>query len=186
MAVATSERTAAIAASVGIPITSLDQEPVLDLAIDGADEVDPQLRLIKGGGGALLREKIVANAARRFVVIADEAKFVQQLGAFPLPVEVVPFGLAATVGAIGRGLSNLGLDAPVVLRQAAGTPFVTDNGNRVLDLHLGRIPDPEGVERLLKSIPGVVEDGLFIGLAAAAIIAGAGGVRRLSRNQSSV
>jgi ribose 5-phosphate isomerase A len=177
--VATSERTASLAASVGIRVATLDAEPVLDLAVDGADEIDGKLRLIKGGGGALLREKIVAHASRRFVVIVDEAKLVRELGAFPLPVEVVPFGLAATVRGVEAVLGRLGLAGAVVERQAAGRPYLTDNGNRILDLRLGRIPDPEALAQSLKSIPGVVEHGLFIGMASAAIIAGQGGLKRL-------
>jgi ribose 5-phosphate isomerase A len=182
--VATSERTAALALSVGLDVTTLDAEPALDLAVDGADEVDPRLRLIKGGGGALLREKIVANAARRFVVIADEAKFVPVLGAFPLPVEIVQFGQTATIRAIERALGSAGLAGAIVLRRAGDQPFVTDNGNLIVDLRLGRIPDPELLQRALAAIPGVVEHGLFIGMASAAIIAGTGGVRRLSQDQS--
>jgi ribose 5-phosphate isomerase A len=182
--VATSERTASLAASCGIAVATLDTEPVLDLAVDGADEMDAELRLIKGGGGALLREKIVAYAAKRFLVIVDEAKFVERLGAFPLPVEVVPFGLTATVKAIETTLGRLGLSGRIALREAAGQPFVTDNGNRIVDLHLGAIPDPASLARGLETIPGVVEHGLFIGLATAAIIAGAGGIKRLSRERS--
>jgi ribose 5-phosphate isomerase A len=184
VAVATSERTATLAALVGIPVATLDTEPVLDLAIDGADEVDARLRLIKGGGGALLREKIVANAAGRFIVIVDEAKLVAQLGAFPLPVEIVPFGLTATVRAIERALGALGIAGAIVLRTRSDQPFVTDNGNRIVDLHLGRIANPEAVAAALAAIPGVVEHGLFIGMATAAIIAGAGGVRRLSPDRT--
>jgi ribose 5-phosphate isomerase A len=184
--IATSERTASLAASVGIRVTTLDAEPVLDLAVDGADEVDPELRLIKGGGGALLREKIVAHAARRFVVIVDEAKLVQELGAFPLPVEVVPFGLGATVRAVESALGRLGLTAVVGERQAGGKAYVSDNGNRILDLQLGRIPAPEALAQALRSIPGVVEHGLFIGMASAAIIAGRGGIKRLLSASSSL
>jgi ribose 5-phosphate isomerase A len=156
---------------------------VLDLAVDGADEIDPALRLIKGGGGALLREKIVANAARRFVVIAEEAKFVDMLGAFPLPIEVVPFGLAATERAIVRTLQRLGLPGPITPRQADGKALVTDNGNRILDARLGQIPEPEVLALALAAIPGVVEHGLFIGMASTAIIAGERGVKRISRER---
>jgi ribose 5-phosphate isomerase A len=170
--------------SCGIVVTTLEVEPELDLAVDGADEVDGELRLIKGGGGALLREKIVANAAAKFIVIVDEAKLVGTLGAFPLPVEVVPFGMGATVRAVERALSELGLNGAIKVRQTGDRPYLTDNGNRILDLGLGRIPDPEGLARALETIPGVVEHGLFIGLATAAIIAGAGGVRRLSKERS--
>jgi ribose 5-phosphate isomerase A len=183
VAVATSERTAALAASTGIRVTTLDAEPVLDLAVDGADEIDPALRLIKGGGGALLREKIVANAARRFVVIAEEAKFVEALGAFPLPIEVVPFGLAATERAIVRTLERLGLPGQITLRQSDGTALLTDNGNRILDARLGVIREPEVLALALAAIPGVVEHGLFIGMASTAIIAGEHGVKRISRER---
>jgi ribose 5-phosphate isomerase A len=185
VAVATSERTAALAAAEGIRLATLDEEPRLDLVVDGADEVDPELRLIKGGGGALLREKIVANAAARMVVIVDEAKAVRQLGAFPLPVEIVPFGAVATRIAIERTVADLGLAGEIRLRTAGGQTYATDNGNRILDLALGRIGAPEALAAALAAIPGVVEHGLFIGMASAVIIAGAGGVKRVDRNPQS-
>jgi ribose 5-phosphate isomerase A len=172
MCVATSEATEAQAKSLGIPVTTLDQLPELDLTVDGADEVDPELRLIKGGGGALLREKIVAAASRRMAVIADSSKLVARLGAFPLPVEVVPFGLTATTRHIEKALADLGLKGEVRVR-GGGTPFVTDGGHFILDCALGAIPNPERLAETLSRIPGVVEHGLFIGLARAAFIAGA-------------
>jgi ribose 5-phosphate isomerase A len=178
--VATSERTEAQARGLGIPLTTLDEVPELDLCVDGADEIGPRLALIKGGGGALLREKIVATAASRMVVIADETKLVDHLGAFPLPVEIVPFGLEATRRAIARTLSALGLSGEIALRKAAdGLVFVTDGGHHILDCHLTRIDDPAPVATGLSAIPGVVEHGLFLGIARAAWIAGPGGVRFL-------
>lgn len=174
--VPTSEATRARAEAEGIPLTTLEACPELDLAIDGADEVDGALRLIKGGGGALLREKIVAHASRRMVVIADAAKRVETLGAFPLPIEVNRFGLGATGRAIRRAFEAAGCAGEAVLRQGPdGTPFVTDGGHVILDARLGRIPDPERLSGLLWAVPGVVEHGLFLGLAQAAILAEARG-----------
>ena len=178
--VPTSEQTARLAIAEGVPLTTLDAEPVLDLAIDGADEIGPQLTLIKGGGGALLREKIVAAAAKRMIVVADAAKLVKTLGAFPLPIEVVAFGIGATRGAIERAADKLGLSGPVVLRMAADGPFLTDGGNHILDASFGRIPDPDRLAAALKQIPGVVEHGLFIRLATNAIIADGDRVEWLS------
>jgi ribose 5-phosphate isomerase A len=169
--VPTSERTAALAKAEGIRLATLDEEPTLDLTIDGADEIDPKLRLIKGGGGALLCEKIVAAASARMIVIVDAAKFVPVLGAFPLPIEVVPFGLAATQRAIEAAATALDLRGAIALRAADGRPFVTDGGHYILDASFGRIGDPERLAVRLSAIPGVVEHGLFIGLASAAIIA---------------
>ena len=176
--VATSEATEAQARTLGIPISSLDELCELDLTVDGADQVDPKLRLIKGGGGALLREKIVAAASKRMVVIANSTKLTPRLGAFPLPIEVVPFGLAATRRHIERAFVQLGLAGPIRLR-GDSTPFVTDGGHYILDCSLGAIAEPERLSEILSPIPGVVEHGLFIGLARAAIIAGAVGVEVL-------
>ena len=176
--VATSEATAAQAKALGVPLATLDEIPELDLTIDGADEIDPKLRLIKGGGGALLREKIVAAASRRMVVIADSTKLVAQLGAFPLPIEVVPFGLAATQRHIEHAFAELGLAGSIRLR-GGSSPFVTDGGHHILDCSLGAIAEPERLSQILSPIPGVVEHGLFIGLARAAIIGGAEGVEVL-------
>jgi len=177
--VATSEETARIARGAGVPLTTLDETPELDLDIDGADEIGPGLALVKGGGGALLREKIVAAASARMIVIADSRKRVAELGAFPLPIEVVAFGLAATALAIERAAIELGLNAAFDLRQRDGNPFVTDGGNRILDASFGRIPDPEALANRLDAIPGVVEHGLFLGLADLALIASPAGVARI-------
>ena len=178
--VPTSERTAALCAELGVPLTTLEETPHLDLTIDGADEVDGQLSLIKGGGGALLREKIVAAASDAMIVIADESKVVDTLGRFPLPVEVNRFGLAATKLAVEKAIADLGLEAPLNLRMKDGEVFVTDGGHYILDASFGRIPDTKALSDALFAIPGVVEHGLFIGLARAAIIAGTSGIRTLS------
>lgn len=177
--VPTSERTARLAETERIPLTTLDLEPILDLTVDGADEIGPGLALIKGGGGALLREKIVAAASRRMLVAADESKLVDVIGRFPLPIEVVQFGLAATKGAIEAGAGRLGLSGLVSLRLEGGRVFVTDGGHHILDASFGRIPDPAALSAVLSSIPGVVEHGLFLGLASAAVIGRDGGVEWL-------
>ncbi|AXS40306.1 ribose-5-phosphate isomerase RpiA [Breoghania sp. L-A4] len=175
--VPTSERTAALCRELGVPLTTLDETPELDLTIDGADELDGQLRLIKGGGGALLREKIVANASARMIVIADDGKHVDTLGAFPLPIEVMPFGLAATRIAIGRVADELGLAGELRLRMASdGAPFVTDGGHYIVDGDWKSLSDPDALASRLAGIPGVVEHGLFIGLADMAYLGGADGV----------
>lgn len=176
--VPTSEVTRAQAERLGVRLTTLDETPALDLTIDGADEIAPDLSLIKGGGGALLREKIVAAASARMIVIADESKRVPVLGRFPLPVEVVPFGLAATRRAVDA------VSAPAVSALRCGKDghaFVTDGGHFILDVPLGRIEDPASLAVRLNQIPGVVEHGLFIGLAHVAILAGADGVRVIER-----
>ncbi len=181
--VPTSEATRVQAEQLGIPLTTLDETPQLDLAIDGADEISPDLTLIKGGGGALLREKIVAAAAARMIVIADESKWVPTLGRFPLPVEVVPFGLAATRLKVEAAAAAAGAPGPARLRRDKdGSPFVTDSGHWILDTALKRIPDAKLLADRLRSIPGVVEHGLFIGLAQVAILAGPGGVRVVERH----
>lgn len=177
--VPTSERTARLCLDLGVPLKSLDELPELDLTIDGADEVDADLRLIKGGGGALLREKIVAAASSRMIVIADETKVVDTLGAFPLPIEVNPFGLLATRIAVEKLAVRLGLSGEIKLRQAAEDAFTTDGGHHILDASFGRIPDAEALAIQLNSIPGVVEHGLFINIASFAIIAGEAGARTL-------
>ena len=185
IAIATSEATRDDALRRGIALATLDEEPVLDLTVDGADEIAPDLTLIKGGGGALLREKIVAAASARMVVIADDSKWVPMLGRFPLPIEVVPFGLAATRLAIIAAAKAASCPGPLTVRQdQRGHAFVTDGGHLILDAALGRIPDPKGLAKRLAAIPGVVEHGLFIGLARTAIIAGAGGVRTVERPQN--
>ena len=180
MCVPTSEKTKRQAESLGVALTTLDETPELDLVVDGADEVDPELRLIKGGGGALLREKIVAAAGRRMIVIADESKLVDQLGAFPLPIEVVPFGLAATRNHIAQSAGQCACRGELRLRSAAdGAPFVTDGGHYILDAAFGAIADPAELAAALAAIPGIVDHGLFIGLARGAILAGAEGLRIL-------
>jgi len=182
--VPTSERTMKIATSGGIPLVSLDDEPHLDLTIDGADEVDRELRLIKGGGGALLREKIVAAASERMVVIADDSKLVNALGAFPLPIEIVPFGQMATKRAIRGVLKELGLAEDLAIRcRADGVPLVTDCGHFIVDAKLGRIERVEELATALSGIPGVVEHGLFVGIAACAYIAGPNGVTKITHQE---
>lgn len=178
--VPTSERTARLCLELGVPLKSLDELPELDLTIDGADEVDGQLRLVKGGGGALLREKIVAAASRRMIVIADESKIVDCLGAFPLPIEINPFGQKATQIAIERLCSKMGMSGELNIRDRAdGSVFMTDGGHLILDASFGRIPDADALANQLNAIPGVVEHGLFINIASLAIIAGPAGAREM-------
>ena len=180
--VPTSESTRADAERLGVPLTTLDQTPALDLTVDGADEIAPDLSLIKGGGGALLREKIVAAASARMIVIADESKWVPVLGHFPLPIEVVSFGLAATRRAIEAAAAAAGCAGPTALRRTKdGHVFVTDSGHWILDAKLGRIADPKALADRLSTVPGVVEHGLFVGLAQAAILAGPAGIRVVER-----
>src|SRR6266568_793048 len=168
IAVPTSEATRAQATKLGIPLTTLDDTPELDLTVDGADEINPDLILIKGGGGALLREKIVADAS----------KWVSLLGAFPLPIEIAPFGAAATLRAVEAAAADAGSAGPARLRRDRdGHVFVTDGGHWLLDAQLQRIADPAGLARSLAAVPGVMEHGLFIGLARTAILAGPDGVR---------
>jgi ribose 5-phosphate isomerase A len=182
VAVPTSEATRRQAEREGIPLTTLDDTPELDIAIDGADEIDGELRLIKGGGGALLREKIVAAASRRMIVIADGSKRVERLGRFPLPIEVVPFGLGATRRAVEAALARSGCRGDARLRTASdGKPFLTDGGHLILDAALGGISDPEALASALAAIPGVVEHGLFLGLATGAILATEAGLQELGR-----
>ena len=180
LCVPTSEATRVQAAGLGIPLTTLDETPTLDLTVDGADELDNELRLIKGGGGALLREKIVAAASARLVIIADASKRVATLGAFPLPVEVVRFGHIATRNMIQDLAGEAGCNGDIRLRLSpAGAPFITDNGNFILDCAFGAIEDPDMLDEALKMVPGVVENGLFLGLAELAIVAGPGGILTL-------
>jgi ribose 5-phosphate isomerase A len=162
----TSDRSRELATSLGIPLTTLDECQDIAVTIDGADEVDPRLCLIKGGGGALLREKIVASATRQMVVVADASKRVERLGKFPLPVEVIKFAQAL----VAKRISALG--AQVTLRSISdGKPFVTDENNHILDCRFGEISDPDGLARELSAMPGVVEHGLFIGMASVALFA---------------
>jgi len=182
VAVPTSEATRAQAERLGIPLATLDETPELDLTIDGADEIAPDLTLIKGGGGALLREKVVASASAKMVVIADESKWVPVLGRFPLPVEIVPFGATATRRAVEAAAAAAGCPGPAPLRMAQnGHAFVTDGGHWLLDAQLQRIADPQDLANRLAAIPGVMEHGLFIGLARTAILAGPDGVRLVER-----
>ncbi len=175
--VATSKATEAQAKALGITITTLDEMPFLDLTVDGADQLDEELRLIKGGGGALLREKIVATASGRMIVIADATKRVPVLGSHPLPLEVVQFGLTATRNMVIALAADAGCEGEITLRQGSdGKPFVTDSGNYILDCAFGKIEDPEDLDEALKLIPGVVENGMFLGIADLAIVAGADGI----------
>jgi ribose 5-phosphate isomerase A len=185
LCVPTSEATRIQAERLGIPLATLDEQPFINLTVDGADEVDDQLRLIKGGGGALLCEKIVATASDRMVVIADAAKRVATLGRFPLPIEVVRFGLVATRAMVEGLAEDVGCQGEIKLRMAAnGQPFITDSGNFILDCSFGAIEDPEALDEALKYVPGVVENGLFLGIADSAIIAGPEGVVVLDRDMS--
>jgi ribose 5-phosphate isomerase A len=161
----TSVRTADLARAVGIPLTTLDEHPEIDITIDGADEVDPKLNLIKGGGGALTREKVIATASKKMVVVADSGKVVRVLGKFPLPVEVIAF--ARTV--VERKIVSLG-GSPKLRVKPDGGAYLTDNGNQILDCSFGEITDPPALARELSGTPGVVEHGLFIGLAKLAIV----------------
>ncbi|MFA5945039.1 MAG: ribose-5-phosphate isomerase RpiA [Candidatus Thermoplasmatota archaeon] len=172
----TSEASAAQARSLGIPLTSLDETAVVDLTVDGADEFDGQLRLIKGGGGALTREKIVAKASKRLVVVADEGKQVRDLGStFALPVECIDLAKAPLL----RRLKELGAAAKV--REKDGKPYRTDNGHLVVDAKFTRIEDPEALERILEAMPGVLSCGLFLGLCDTVLMATAEGVRTVKR-----
>jgi ribose 5-phosphate isomerase A len=174
--VPTSVRTQKLAEECGIPMIPLEQMSIIDVAVDGADEFDPKLCLTKGGGGALLREKIIASAAKMFVVVTDSSKQVPVLGSFPTPVEIIPF--AATL--LSRRISALG--AAVVLRKAAdGAPFKTDEGHHILDCRFGRIPDPPELARNLSEMPGVVEHGLFINMASVVLVAKGGEVIEIRR-----
>ncbi len=180
--VPTSEATRTDALRAGIALTTLDEIDRLDLTVDGADEIDHSLNLIKGGGGALLREKIVAAASDRMIVIADDSKWVETLGRFPLPVEVIPFGIAATEHAIAQAFERSGVAGQMAIRKGRnGHVFVTDGGHWIVDARLGRIGDPERLAGLLSQIPGVVEHGLFIGMARVAVLAGAQGIRVVER-----
>ncbi len=180
--VPTSEATRTQAEGCGIALTTLDETPELDLTIDGADEVDPMLNLIKGGGGALLREKIVAAASGRMTVIADATKWVDTLGRFALPIEVMPFGFGATRAAITRTLEAAGCPAELDLRKgSSGLAFVTDGGHWIIDAKCRRIGDAARLAQALNGVPGVVEHGLFIGLATKVILADPAGVRVVER-----
>lgn len=177
LCVPTSEATRLQAESLHIPLTTLDAVEALDLTVDGADELTDDLMLIKGGGAAHLREKMVAFASSRLVVIADESKRVKVLGAFPLPVEVVPFAHAATARAVVRGFSRLGISCETRLRKGRdGRDLVTDNGNLIYDCITPGLQEPARIAEMLSTLPGVVEHGLFLGLCSAAYLATAEGV----------
>lgn len=186
--VPTSTRTAALAREVGIDVVSLDEAKWLDLTIDGADEFDGEQNLIKGGGGALLQEKIVAAASDQMIVIADAAKSVQTLGAFPLPVEVIPFGWPTTQTLIEESLVSMDvLGRTSTLRMSDDGPFVTDEGNYILDLHLERIGNARRLALALNQVPGLVENGLFIDLCDIVIVGyGDGSVQLRDINQGTV
>ena len=177
--VPTSKATESQAEGLGIPLTTLGETPQLDLTVDGADELDDDLSLIKGGGGALLREKIVATASSRMIVIADASKHVETLGRFPLPVEVIPFGHQSTLRKIRAAAQACGCDGAIELRQRDGAPFVTDNSNYIYDCHFGRIEDAAGLGKSLSSITGVADHGLFIRIADMALIGTAEGVKTI-------
>ncbi len=180
--VPTSEATRAQAETLGLDVATLDDLPELDLTVDGADEFDPRLRLIKGGGGALLREKIVATASRSMIVIADRSKAVDRLGSVPVPVEVNRFGLEATRRLIGEAARALRLADNMAVRGAdRGHPFVTDGGHLILDCRFGPIDDPNGLADRLVAVPGVVEHGLFIGVARAVVTDTGDGTRVIER-----
>ena len=183
LCVPTSEVTAAQARALNIPLTDLDTIDILDITVDGADEIDPGLNLIKGAGGALLREKIVAAASDAMIVIADASKLVETLGRFPLPVEVNRFGLGATRHAIAAVMAAHGADGALTLRQTADSqPYLTDGGHLILDACFGRISQPEALSNDLLDIPGVVQHGLFLKMCSKAYVATPNGVETLQRN----
>ena len=182
IAVPSSEATRERAERGGIALTTLDETPQLDVTVDGADEIAPDLTLIKGGGGALLREKIIAAASDRMIVIADDSKWVSVLGQFPLPIEISPFGAGAISRAVEAANADAGCPGPIALRRGPdGGPFVTDGGHWLLDAKLNRIPDPADLAARLAEIPGVMEHGLFVGLARTVILAGPNGVTLVER-----
>ncbi|MEO8895970.1 MAG: ribose-5-phosphate isomerase RpiA [Rhizomicrobium sp.] len=177
LCVPTSERTATLARKLGLTLSTLDDLAPLDLTVDGADEADRNLDLIKGGGGMLLREKIVAASSKKMIVIADETKLVPRLGKFPLPVEVVEFGHKAIAARLQIAIDGLGYkDVKIVLRQKDGAPFKTDSGNLIYDCHMGAIQSTTKLGKVILAVPGVVEHGLFVGIATTLIIAGPGEV----------
>ena len=180
--VPTSERTAHRCTELGIPLASLDEVPELDVTVDGADEIGPSLALIKGAGGALLREKIVAYASERMIVIADHSKRVDRLGAFALPIEVSRFGMQSTMRSILRAAAAFGCQGDLVPRQDREGLVRTDGGNYIVDAAFGTIPEPAGLASALSNVPGVLEHGLFIGLASIALIAGPDGVDTIERS----
>ena len=182
LCVPTSEKTATLARKLGVTLSSLDDLAPLDLTIDGADEADRNLDVIKGGGGMLLREKIVAASSKKMIVIADESKLVPRLGKFPLPVEVIEFGHKSTAARLGAAFAALGYAAmPMQLRQKDGAPFKTDSGNLIYDCAFGAIQNAPKLAAAISTVPGVVEHGLFIGIATTLLIAGPGEVEVITR-----
>ncbi|MGH9510983.1 MAG: ribose-5-phosphate isomerase RpiA [Terriglobales bacterium] len=174
----TSARTATLAESLGIPLTTLDEFPEIDVDIDGADEVDAHLNLIKGGGGALLREKVIASASRKLIIVVDSSKQVPVLGKFPLPVEVIAFAESV----VARKIAALGATVNIRLLKD-GTPFVTDEGHHILDCRFGEIPQPSALAQALQAIPGVAGHGLFVNMASVALIARGDQVQELKREE---
>jgi|SRR5277367_4386936 len=172
----TSTGTRDLAASLNIPLTTFDEVQQIDVTLDGADEFDPELNLIKGGGGALLREKVVASASRKVVILADASKQVEKLGKFPLPVEVIPFAQAL----VAKKIEELGAVVKVRMR-ADGSVFVSDEGHHILDCGFGQINDPVALARKLSDMPGIVEHGLFIGMADVVLVAHGSEVREIKR-----
>ena len=184
LCVPTSEKTAALARKLGITLAALDDLAPLDLTIDGADEADRNLDLIKGGGGMLLREKIVAAASRRMIVIADETKLVPRLGKYPLPVEIVEFGHKSTAARLGRALGGAGYaHVPMTLRIRGGEVFRTDGGNVIYDIAFEAIQNAPKLASVISAVPGVVEHGLFIGIATTLLIAGPGDITVIERSE---
>jgi ribose 5-phosphate isomerase A len=182
LCVPTSERTAIYARKLGLTLSTLDDLGTLDLTIDGADEADRDLNLIKGGGGMLLREKVVAASSRKMLVIADESKLVPRLGKFPLPVEIVEFGHKSTAARLAAAFTALGYaDVPMILRQKDGAVFKTDSGNVIYDCAFGIIQSAPKLSTAIRAVPGVVEDGLFVGIATTMLIAGPGEVEVIEK-----
>jgi len=182
LCVPTSERTAALARKLGLTLSALDDQAPLDLTVDGADEADRNLDLIKGGGGMLLREKIVAASSKKMIVIADETKLVPRLGKFPLPVEVVEFGHKAIAARLQAAIDGLGYKGvKIALRQKDGAAFKTDSGNLIYDCHMGAIQSAEKLGKTIHTVPGVVEHGLFVGIATTLVIAGPGEVEVIEK-----
>lgn len=179
--VPTSKTSFELAKSLGLTLTTLEKQSQLDVTVDGADEFDDKFQLVKGGGGALLFEKIVASSSRYMVVIADQSKQVKTLGKFPLPVEVVPFGVNATAWKIERALRICNLKGKLVLRLKDGKPFVTDAGNAIIDVSIGAIPEPDRLATLLSVTPGVVDHGLFIGICGIILVGTDDGVKTLRK-----
>jgi ribose 5-phosphate isomerase A len=177
----TSVASRTLAEKLGLKMSNLEENAYIDITVDGADEFDSEFRLIKGGGGAMHREKLVASSSRWMVVIADQSKQVKTLGKFPLPVEVSKFGVKATAWKMERAFAHLKLEGKMTLRVRDGKPFVTESGNAIIDCALGAIPEPEKLDGLLNNTPGVIETGLFIGICGVIYVAGPKGIKELKR-----